>query len=665
MRGLRARLGLLLFAVAALGWPGSLARGQTPPLLREAPSREVGLFVGAEPALPYRTTQSREVSVFVGAEPKSSFAQAVSREVTVVVARQEPPAAITNAFATASPTGSSAILNWTRYNELGQQDVVRYLVYVSTAPFTSVNGMTPYAVVPAGTQTLAISNLTQWKDYYFAVVPVDVSGGSISNVTYFADYVIAPEVVSRETALLVGGDPSSHYAQTLSRELTFVVSSTGPPSRITQLRVSNSPTGDSATLDWSAYNELAQGDVARYAVYSETSPFTSVSGLTPAFYVGAGTQLTTVTSLAAFHDHFFAVVPVDSSGRFDPTVDYAASYVVAAQVPSREVSLFVGGPATQGNHEAISREVSMVVPDGVAPAPVTGLGSGFAAGTSVSAFSAIDLDWSSYDEAAQLDVVSYAVYVSSSLFADVTGMTPYQLAPAGRSRWTVTGLFGGGIYYVAVVARDATGSYNPVVRPVSAQASLSSLGDASALAVTSYSNALHFSWTSPSQVGSFLAHYHVYFNGATNPVSLNPSATSYDATNLLAATGYEFRLTTVDTFGTESGGVSLEAATWLDNPWPIVALPFDGRVRLTWTHVEPNSLLQTYQVYESASPFASVAGMTAVAETRGNRADVTGLANASAYYFAVVARNLVGGEDQTVQTVVATPNPVVGSFADL
>jgi len=303
MRTLRAKRAWLIAAMALLA-AAPATRAQTPPLLREAPSREVGLFVGGDPTPPFKAAQSREVSVFTAGDPASHYPQGVSREVALVTATTAPPAPIRNGFATASPTGSSATLNWSGYNELAQYDVVRYLVYVSTTPFTSVTGLTPYTSVPAGAQTLTISNLAEWQDHYFVVVPVDILGGSNSTVYYFADYVVAPQAQSREFALFVGGDPPSRYGEGVSRELTVVDSAAGPPAEITQLAISNSPTGAAATLDWSAYNEQAQGDIARYAVYVSSAPITSVSGLTPYSYVAGGTQSITISNLAEFQDHF-------------------------------------------------------------------------------------------------------------------------------------------------------------------------------------------------------------------------------------------------------------------------------------------------------------------------------------------------------------------------
>src|SRR6185436_16336026 len=129
------------------------------------------------------------------------------------------------------------------------------------------------------------------------------------------------------------------------------------------------------------------------------------------------------------------------------------------------------------NPQAISRAVTILVPDSTVPDPVTGVNSGFEATTSVSAFSAIDLNWSSYNEVKQGDVVRYRIYVGTSFFTNVSAMTPHSYAPAGTPFHTVEDLLGGNIYYVAVVAEDAGGNWNPTVRAVSAKASIGALGE--------------------------------------------------------------------------------------------------------------------------------------------------------------------------------------------
>ncbi|MCI0541755.1 MAG: hypothetical protein L0Z50_41690, partial [Verrucomicrobiales bacterium] len=607
---------------------------------------------------------SREVSFFVGTEPEGSEREGFSREFSLLITTPTAPERVTQLVVTVSPTGETATLDWSGYNELLQRDVVRYQIYIATQPFTSVAGLTPNATVPAGTKTHTVTGLTAWQDHYFAVVAVDALENLDETVDYSAAYVLAPEATSREFSIFVGSDEANPYSEAISREISFLITTPTFPEKVTQLTVVVSPTGSSAVLNWAGYNELVQRDVIGYRVYVQTTPFENVTGLTPFRVLPAGTSAFTVEGLTEWQDHYFAVVAEDPNG-FDPVVEYSASYVLAPEAVSREVSFFVGSEEGDAYGEAVSRELSILVPDSAVPAPVTGLNSGFDSLTSVSAFSALDLIWPNYNELAQRDVVRYRIYRGNSFFDSVVGMEPAGFAPSGVSQHTFGGLHGGAIYYVAVVAEDLLGNFNPVVRSVSGKASIGALGEVRELTVASFADALHFAWLAPEQEDAFLSKHHVYFNGSATPIILPAAARSYQATGLQPATGYSFRISTVDTFGTESAGVLIVAATWLPHPGNVAGQSFDGMARLTWSHAEPNDLVKHYAVYSSATDFSSVAGLTPVLTTRELRGDVTGLANGQGRFLAVTTVNIVGGENPSVQTVAVTPNPVPGDFADL
>jgi hypothetical protein len=242
----RSRWSLTVAALA--GWcviSGFPALAQGPELLREAFSRECSIHVGGEQTPLIKSFTSREVSMFVGAEPTPPYAEAVSREVSMVVTTLAPPERVTQLTVTPSPTGDRATLEWCGYNELAQSDLVRYRIYVSTAPFTNVAGLATNLIVPAGTCSVTISNLTEYQDHYFAVVGEDAVSQPDPIVDYAAAYVVAPEAISREVGLFVGGEPASPYAQAISREVSMVVTTPTPPERVTQLTVNGQPDGRS------------------------------------------------------------------------------------------------------------------------------------------------------------------------------------------------------------------------------------------------------------------------------------------------------------------------------------------------------------------------------------------------------------------------------------
>lgn len=657
-------LGFALLALLCL-LPGFASVAHADELLKDAFSREFSLFAGSDGSPLIKDIASREVSLFVGSDGLSPCPEAVSREISLLVTTPGTPQRVTQLGITVSPTGDAARLDWSGYDEIAQHDVARYRIYVMTAPFRTVSNMAPAYILPAGASSFTITNLGEWQDHYFAVVAEDALGSYDASVSYSAAYVLAPQAISRELSLFVGAETAPPCAQAISREMSLLVTTLAVPDRITQLGITVTPTGDGAALDWSAYNELAQRDVVRYNVYVGAAPFAALSNLTPCAVVPAGSFALGITNLAEWQDHYFAVVPVDGLGGYDPVVNYAAAYVLAPQAMTREVSLFVGAEPLAPYPQATSRELSVLVPDTTVPAPVAGLTNIFTAAMSRTAFSAIDLDWSSYNELAQRDVARYRIYAGPSFFTDVTGMSPVAYVPAGTLRQTVGGLHGWGIYYMAVVAEDALGQWDPAVFSRSAQASLGALGEAQNLTATSFASSITLAWTPPAQVDAFLAHYNLYVDGATHPIAVDKGAARYDLSGLQPAAGYALRLATVDTFGTESAGVSVPAATLLDNPGDVAAQSFDSMVRLKWSHVEPNSLVKHYAVYRSNTSFTSVAGMTPVLTTRGLRADIGGLENGTPGFFAVTTVNIADGQNPGVQAVAATPGPVSGRFADL
>ncbi len=546
---------------------------------------------------------------------------------------------------------------------------MRYDIYMQSQAFGDVTGLTRYTFVPSETFSLTLTGLEPWQDRCFAVVPVDALENYDHTVDYAAAYIIARETFSRELSVFVGGEPEPPYQQAISRELSVLVTTPSAPARITQLVVTPSPTGESVTLSWEGYNQWAEHDVARYDIYMGNQAFSDVTGLTRYATVPSETFSLDLTGLEPWQDRFFAVVPVDALENYDHTVDYAAAYIIAREAFSRELSVFVGGEPVPPYQQAISRELSLLVPTGEVPAPVTGLGSTFMAVSSTRAFAAIDLDWTGYNEIGQHDVVRYRIYAGPAYFDDVTNMDPIGYAPADTWQWTLRGLTPLRVYHVAVVAEDALEQWNPVVRSASAQASIGSLGEVRQLAAACGVDTLRFTWMAPDgadpAVNDFLAEYRVYFAGATAPVVLDRFTTEHTVSGLSPAHGYPFRITTMNKFGEESGGASLLAATLLEHPANLAAEPYDRMVRLTWDHAQPIELVQWYAVYAAEANFASVAGMTPVVHTRAAQADLSGLENGRTYYFAVTTVNTAGCEVDTVHTISAVPNPRVDEFADL
>ncbi len=468
----------LLRCALALAFVGTafVAQGQnqvlTNAFITQLISREYSVDIGGVQSPDIQQLTSRELSVSIENGPDNPWSQLSSREYSTVLLSGTPPPQVSAITASNSPSGSRVLLNWSNYNQWAVGTVARFDIYYSSQPFTSVAGMTPILSMPAESVASLLTNLPPLEDYYVAVVAVDALGNYLPAVVYKGVYVISPQVITRELTLAIGNDtPQPQFRQTSSRELSLVVDQATPPPAISKIMTALTPTGDSVTVNWNGYNQWAFGDIASYAVYYAASPITSLAGLTTYATVPGETFSLTLNGLPPWQDHYFTVVPVDAAGNFGTNVIYAGAYPLSPQGLSREVSLSIdNGPATVYS-QASSREFSALITGTNTAAPVTGIGSGFTAFTSVSAYNAIDLDWTSYNELFQQDVLRYRVYIANNFFQDVTGMTPLTYVPAGIQRFTLTNLFSSLTYFVAVVAEDGSGNFNPLVYAISAQPS--------------------------------------------------------------------------------------------------------------------------------------------------------------------------------------------------
>lgn len=657
------RLGLLIVSLVLI--PPAL-RAQL--LIREVVSREMSVHVGGVQTPDTKEVVSREVSLHV--ENGSENRTLTSRQVSLAMGSAAVPPAITTTelLVQASPTGDSVTLDWSSYNQWAVGDISHFVIYFTDdGAFTDVSGMTPHLVVPGESSSVMLTGLEPWRDHYFAVVAVDVLGNFIPNAVSSAAYVLMPQVISREVSLFIGGEPESPGKQVISREISLAMASPEPPPPVTGVTVILSPAGDSARLDWDSYNLWAVGDVARFDIYySPDGPISNVTALTPLLSVGGEQTFASVANLEPWRDHYFAVVAVDASGNSLPGVHYAAGYMLMPQVISREVALFMGSEGASPYKEVVSREISLVMGDASVPDPVTGPGSGFFAETSNTRFGAVALDWSSYNEWAQADVVRYRVYVAGDFFEDVSGMTPFAYLPAGSLRQTLGGLTGLGIYHFAVVAEDSVGNFNPSVRSASAQASVPGLGEVRGLAVTaSGPDSLTVSWQPPQGTENFLAGYRVHFGGGQLTVDLPLSVTEWTATHLERGHGYPIRVTTLNAFGGESSGSSVVGTSWLYNPANTVLTTAGDEVVLAWEPGQPSALVQYYAIYRSDGPFSNVTGMTPVTTRTGTSAVLGGFAEVADRYFAVQVVNVSNGSDPHVVSVRATKQLQTLSFPPL
>ena len=219
-------------------------------------------------------------------------------------------------------------------------------------------------------------------------------------------------------------------------------------------------------------------------------------------------------------------------------------------------------------------------------------------------------------------------------------LTPAAFVPAGVQRHTLSGLAGSAVLHFAVVAEDALGNFDRTVRSASAQTSVAGVGEVVGLTAVSGRDRIEVRWDPPAETGGFLAGFRVYFGRSPDPENLPVSARSWSMSGLQGATGYPVRVTTVDTFGKESTGRSLLAATWLPNPAGVSLTANGEDVVISWLAAEPESLVQEYQIFRGEASFTDTSTLTPIARTTGHSRTIGTIGSVSGSHFAVATLNV-------------------------
>ncbi len=302
-----------------------------------------------------------------------------------------------------------------------------------------------------------------------------------------------------------------------------------------------------------------------------------------------------------------------------------------------------------GNHSpAVNVDIIF---DDIPPPPVNTLTlNGQGDGTTVY------LNWNGYDEAGHGDVAFYRIYFETAGFSDVSGLTPHSTTPAGHFSATVQNLSRSTTYWFAVIAVDAMGNAQTTVNPVSgAPLDLVPPENVTNLQAQAYADRLVFTWNHSTDAAGDLAGYRVIFGADNTGQVIAATQNTYEQIGLAAATGYLFKVISIDNDTNASSAAAVTGVTLLPNPGNPTADPQSGYVDLTWKETTPSQYVKHYAVYKSENDFSTVEGMSPLLTTTTTAAKVAGLTNGQTYYFAVTTKNTSDGEDKVVSTVSATP----------
>jgi RHS repeat-associated protein len=308
------------------------------------------------------------------------------------------------------------------------------------------------------------------------------------------------------TLVFTAVDRAGNESQALTVQI--VCDDIAPPA-VDTLAVNGSGIGTTVILDWTGYNEALHGDVDYYRIYVETFPFSTVEGLTPVATVDVGTFTFTVTGLTKGTTYWFAVVAVDVMGNALDLVTSMSGMPVDTVPPADVTDLqvtcyedrlvfswtepededFAGYKIYFNNVSegiAVASGVTSHEESGLSPATaypfrittddqdgnessgaeITGITllenpTGLTAGAQNGY---VDLSWSPV--APSEHVKHYAVYVGTSGFTSVEGMTPRLVTTSLTAK--VAGLTNSTTYLFAVTAVNLAGGEQKAVAPVSA-----------------------------------------------------------------------------------------------------------------------------------------------------------------------------------------------------
>lgn len=276
--------------------------------------------------------------------------------------------------------GTSVVLDWSAYDEFANgNDIERYHVYVRPTAFSTVEGLGPEILVPAGIRSFTLQGLARNTPVHVAVVAVDQVGLKLNSVTSIPVMPldkVAPADVTQLTAnatatsLKLSWLPSANTDDDLAGyrvhvdkagtsethelpigslvwegervvfSLTDLSAATSYPVRVTTYdndgnesagvsdpgvtllanpsELEAEPFSGKIGLSWAATTPSQL--VKQYRVYVESTPFTSVAGKTPKVTVAETARTASVAGLTNGTKYYAAVTAVNLSGGEDPTV---------------------------------------------------------------------------------------------------------------------------------------------------------------------------------------------------------------------------------------------------------------------------------------------------------------------------------------------------------
>ncbi len=165
-------------------------------------------------------------------------------------------------------TATTAAVEWSAYTP--PSDLASFRVYRSASTFSSLDGLSPIASLGPTIRSYTFTGLELDTDYFVTVVPVDTVGNAVTGVS----------------------------------PLTIRIGSTVPPAVVFNVEATST---NAARLAWT-YDPSGLLGFAGFKVYRSSSPFTSLSGLTPIAALPSTARQFAESGLDRAQTHHYVVV---------------------------------------------------------------------------------------------------------------------------------------------------------------------------------------------------------------------------------------------------------------------------------------------------------------------------------------------------------------------
>ena len=302
-----------------------------------------------------------------------------------------------------------------------------------------------------------------------------------------------------------------------------------------------------------------------------------------------------------------------------------------------------GGPSVSAVLTAVQEPQARILN----PGPPTGLAATAANGR-------VTLSWSPPASNGGAAIIGYDVYMGTSSRGE--SASPVNGGLIAGTSYTVSGLANGTTYYFTADAVNDANLHSVASAEASATpaAPVTVPGAPRGLVATAGDAQVSLSWKAPSSDGgATITGYRVYQGASGKPVA-SVTGTAATVKSLSNGTTYSFKVTAVNKAGegTASGAASATPAAAVTKPGApngLAASPGNGKVTLSWKAPGSNggAAISGYEIYRGTSPGGESGTPLNASLVAGTSYTVTGLTNATTYYFTVAAVNkakLQGGK---------------------